>query len=375
MNFKPFEQRIWLASPTMHEEELFYINDAFNKNWISTTGENINELEAAIAGKLNNQNAVALASGTSALHLAIKTAGIKQGDIVFSSDMTFVATCNPITYEKAIPVFIDSEKDTWNMDPDALEKAFEKYPNAKAVIVANLYGTPAKLDEIREITHKHNATLIEDAAESFGSTYKGQETATFGDINIISFNGNKIITGSSGGMLLTPDKAKADFARKLSTQAREPQPWYEHEYIGYNYRMSNIIAGVARGQLIHLDEHIKEKQRIYETYEQGLKDLPLIMNPFTADSKPNYWLSCIYIQNGIDPLDIMNKLQEYNVESRPIWKPMHLQPVYKNADFISQNQQAPTDEDIFQHGLCLPSDIKMTADQQQTIIEIIRSCF
>lgn len=375
MDIKPFENKIWLASPTMHKEEQEYVKDAFDKNWITTAGENINELEAAISAKLNNQHAVALASGTSAIHLAMKAAGIKQGDIVFSSDMTFAATCNPITYEKAIPVFIDSEKDTWNMDPDALEKAFEKYPNAKAVIVANLYGTPAKLDQIREITHKHNAILIEDAAESFGSTYKGQETATFGDINIISFNGNKIITGSSGGMLLTPDKAKADFARKLSTQAREPQPWYEHEYIGYNYRMSNIIAGVARGQLIHLDEHIKEKKRIYDTYKEGLKDLPLTMNPYTSDSIPNYWLSCIYIENDVNPIDIMNKLQEYNVESRPIWKPMHMQPVYKDNDFITTNKDKPIDEDVFQKGLCLPSDIKMTEDQQKIIIEIIRSCF
>lgn len=376
MDIKPFENKVWLASPTMHGEEQEYVNDAFIKNWITTAGENINELEKSISEKLNNQYSIALASGTSALHLAMKCAGINPGDIVFSSDMTFAATCNPITYEKATPVFIDSESDTWNMDPEALKLAFEKYPNAKAVVVANLYGTPAKLDEIKAIATEHNVPLIEDAAESFGSTYKGQETATFGDYNVISFNGNKIITGSSGGMLLTPNKDKADFVRKLSTQAREPAPWYQHEYIGYNYRMSNIIAGIARGQLIHLDEHIKEKKRIYETYRQGLIDLPLKMNPFIADSEPNYWLSCIYITDkAINPLGIMEKLQTYNVESRPIWKPMHLQPVYQSSDFITANPQQPTDEDIFTHGLCLPSDIKMTEAQQQSIIEIIKSCF
>lgn len=375
-DIKPFENKIWLASPTMHEEELKFVEDAFRKNWITTAGENINELEKAVSALLADQYCVALANGTSALHLCIKLAGVKPGDVVFSSDMTFAATCNPITYEKAVPVFIDSERDTWNMDPRALEKAFEKYPECRTVVVANLYGTPARLSEIRSICDRHNATLIEDAAESLGATVdNGIPTGVFGHFNAISFNGNKIITGSSGGMLLTASKEAADHARKLSTQAREPAPWYQHEFIGYNYRMSNIIAGIARGQLLHLEEHVALKKEIFNRYKTGFAGLPVSMNPCAENSVPNYWLSCMYIDPScsVNPLDIINTLAGYNVESRPIWKPMHLQPVYSDCDFIFV-EDSPVGEDVFAHGLCLPSDIKMTAEQQ-TIIEIIRSCF
>lgn len=377
MSIQPFSEKIWLASPTMHGEEQAFVKEAFDTNWVSTVGANIDALEQGICEYVGAKNGVALSSGTSALHLCVKLANVKQGDVVFSSDMTFAATCNPIMYEKGTPVFIDSEGDTWNMDPKALEKAFEKYPDCKTVVVANLYGTPAKLDEIWEICEAHGATLIEDAAESLGATYKGRQTGTFGAYNAISFNGNKIITGSSGGMLLTDIGAAYAHAKKLSTQAREPFPWYQHEYVGYNYRMSNIIAGVARGQLLHLDEHIAEKKRIYETYKAGFADLPIQMNPFQADiMTPNYWLSCMYITDpAIDPMTIINTLADYNVESRPIWKPMHMQPVYKEYDFIALDEANPVNEDIFAHGLCLPSDITMTPEQQATVIEIVKTCF
>lgn len=377
MDIKPFENKIWLASPTMHGEEQSYVKEAFDTNWVSTVGENLNQLEAGICKYMGIANAVALASGTSALHLAVKLAGVKQGDRVFCSDMTFAATVNPVTYEKGVPVFIDEERDTWNMDPEALKKAFEKYPDTKVVVVANLYGTPAKLDEIRAICDAHGAVLVEDAAESLGATLNGKQTGTFGQYNIISFNGNKIITTSGGGMLLTDSKEAADHARKLSTQAREPAPWYQHEHIGYNYRMSNILAGIGRGQLLHLDEHIARKKEIYEIYKEGLKDLPITMNPIGGQaSKPNYWLSCLLIDEGVKttPEEIRLKLEEYNVESRPIWKPMHMQPVYADCDYITLDNQN-VGEDIFARGLCLPSDIKMTKQDQNIIIEIIRSCF
>ena len=299
LQMEPFKNRIWLSSPTMHGDELKYVKDAYDTNWMSTVGENINEAERLACEKTGCKYAVGLSCGTAALHLAVKLAGVKQGDTVFCSDTTFAATVNPVMYEKATPVFIDTEYDTWNMDPQALEKAFELYPNTKVVIVANLYGTPAKFDEILEICEKHGAVLIEDAAESLGATYNGRQTGTFGKYNAISFNGNKIITGSSGGMLLTDDKWAADKVRKWSTQSREDAPWYNHEEVGYNYRMSNVIAGVVRGQFPHLEEHIKRKKEIYFRYKEGLKDLPVSMNPYDGQkSEPNFWLSCLIINKA-----------------------------------------------------------------------------
>lgn len=404
-----FKEKIWLSSPTMHGDELKYVTEAYETNWISTVGANINEIERTVAEKIGCKYAVALSCGTAALHLCIKLAGIKPGDTVLCSDMTFGATVNPVVYEGGNPVFIDTEYDTWNMDPIALERAFEIFPQAKAVVFANLYGTPGKLDEITEICKKYNAVLIEDAAESFGATYKGRETGTFGSYNAISFNGNKIITGSSGGMLLTDDKSAAEKARKWSTQSRENAPWYSHEEIGYNYRMSNVIAGVVRGQLPYLNEHIKLKKAIYERYKKGFDGLPVSMNPYDeTNTEPNFWLSCLIIdkdamckqvrsdseacyiseQGKSCPTEILETLSKYNAEGRPIWKPMHMQPIYRMNPFITRegNGRARTNAyiagsgidvgaDIFARGLCLPSDIKMTDSEQDKIIEIIKSCF
>ena len=418
---KPFEKKVWLSSPTMHGEELEYVKKAYETNWMSTVGENINEVERLIAEKVGCKYAVALSAGTAALHLCTKLAGEKlygmpktnegtlQGHKVFCTDMTFDATVNPIAYENGEAVFIDTEYDTWNMYPRALEKAFEIYPDVRLVVVAHLYGTPAKMDEIKRICKAHNALIIEDAAESLGATYKGQQTGTFGDYNAISFNGNKIITGSSGGMFLTDSKADAEKVRKWSTQSRENAPWYQHEEIGYNYRMSNVIAGVVRGQIPHLEEHIAQKKAIYERYKEGLKDLPISMNPYSPDSEPNFWLSCLIIdpeamckqvrgdseaayikEKGKScPTEILETLASYNAEGRPIWKPMHLQPIYRMNAFITKDGngrvnsnayiagEKPTDvgADIFQRGLCLPSDNKMTEEEQDIIIEIIRKCF
>lgn len=394
MQVKPFDKRIYLASPTMHGEEQMYVKEAFDTNWVSTVGANLNALESEIGDLLGIEGTVALSSGTSALHLALKLAGVKPGDIVFGQSLTFDASVNPIMYEHCTPVFIDSETDTWNMDPVALKKAFEKYPNCKAVICVNLYGTPCKLDEIRKICDEHNAVLIEDAAESLGASYKGKMTGTFGDYNAISFNGNKIITTSGGGMLLTHSKEAADKARKWSTQARDNAPWYQHSELGYNYRLSNILAGIGRGQLIHLNEHIELKKKIYDRYKEGLKDLPIKMNPYLDYSKPIFWLSCIEIlEEGMCKMErgdftysyvkesgkscpehIREKLLEYNVESRPIWKPMHLQPIYAGYDYIKAGDKDVC-ADIFDRGLCLPSDIKMSEEEQDIIIEIIRDCF
>ncbi|MDO4963627.1 MAG: aminotransferase class I/II-fold pyridoxal phosphate-dependent enzyme [bacterium] len=408
--FKPFDKKIWLSSPTMHNgEEMKYVIDAYSTNWMSTVGENINEVEKITCDIVGCKYSVALSSGTSALHLAIKLAGVKKGDKVFCSDMTFAATVNPIVYEGGIPVFIDTEYDTWNMDPEALEKAFEIYPDVKVVVVAHLYGTPAKIDEIKKICKKNKAIIIEDAAESLGATYKNKMTGTFGDYNCISFNGNKIITGSSGGMLLTDDLQACNKARKWSTQSRENATWYQHEEIGYNYRMSNVIAGIVRGQYNYLEEHISQKKVIYERYEEGLKDLPIKMNPYDSKkSKPNFWLSCMIIDKNAMckqvrgekdscyisekgkscPTEILETLAKYNVEGRPIWKPMHMQPIYRNNPFITKNgngractnayidgNEEDAGMDIFQRGLCLPSDNKMTKQQQDIIIEIIKSCF
>ena len=406
---RPFEHKVWLATPTMHGDEIKYVQEAYETNWMSTVGENINEVERITCEKTQSKYAVALASGTSALHLAVKLSGVEPGDKVFCSDVTFAATVNPIVYEHGIPVFIDTEYETWNMDPKALEKAFEIYPEVKVVVVAHLYGTPGKIDEIKAICDKHNAIIIEDAAESFGATYKGKQTGTFGDFNCISFNGNKIITGSSGGMLLTDSLDAANKARKWSTQSREEAPWYQHEEIGYNYRMSNVIAGIVRGQLPYLDEHIAQKKAIYERYKDGFKDLPVQMNPMNlTDSNPNYWLSCMIInpeamakqvrgeQDCIykkeagksSPQEILDALASINAEGRPIWKPMHMQPIYRMNPFITKNgngraqtnayikeQSEDVGMDIFNRGLCLPSDNKMTKEQQDIIIEAIKNCF
>ena len=409
MEIKPFDKKVWLSSPTMHGEELKYVTEAYETNWMSTVGANINETERIVCEKIGCKYAVALASGTSALHLAVKLAGVKRGDKVFCTDMTFAATVNPIVYEGGVPVFIDCERETWNMDPAALRKAFEIYPDVKVVMVANLYGVPAKLDELKAVCDEHGAVLIEDAAESMGATYKGVQTGTFGQFNAISFNGNKIITGSSGGMLLTDSEDAANKARKWSTQSRENAAWYQHEEVGYNYRMSNVVAGVVRGQLPYLEEHIAQKKAIYMRYKEGLADLPVSMNPYIEDiMEPNFWLSCLLIDESAMcrqvrsdsealyikeagktcPTEILEKLAACNAEGRPIWKPMHMQPIFRMNPYITAlgNARGTTNayiaggvadvgSDIFERGLCLPSDNKMTAEEQAVVIEIIRSCF
>jgi len=382
MSLTRFEERIPLATPTMHGEEFGFVQEAFDRNWIAPLGFNCdgfeNEMSAYLSKGLDKEyHTLALCSGTSALHLAVKLSGLKRGDTVFCSDMTFAATVNPVSYEGGRQVFIDSERETWNMDPAALEKAFTKYPDTKLVVMAHLYGTPGKMDEICEICKRHGAVLIEDAAESLSATYKGRETGTFGKYNAISFNGNKIITTSGGGMLITEEKQARDKAFFWSTQAREPAPWYQHEEIGYNYRMSNIVAGIGRGQLLHIEEHRALKEKIYHRYEEGFKGLPVTMNPYLADvTKPNFWLSCLLIDKDcpVKFMDIINKLAELNVETRPIWKPMHMQPVFAEHDFVYVEDK-PVGEDVFSRGLCLPSDIKMTEEQQDKVIEIIRHCF
>lgn len=420
-DIKPFEAKIWLASPTMHGEELKYVADAYEKNWMSTVGENINEIEKSICKKIGCKYSVALSSGTAALHLAMKLAGETvygrsefgrgafNGHRVFCSDLTFDATVNPVVYEGGIPVLIDTERDTWNMDPVALEKAFELYPEVKVIVLAHLYGTPGKIDEIRTIADRHGAVIVEDAAESFGATYKGKQTGTFGHYNCISFNGNKIITGSSGGMFLTDSREDANKVRKWSTQSRENVAWYQHEELGYNYRMSNVIAGVVRGQLPYLEEHIAQKKAIYHRYKEGLRGLPVSMNPFDDEhSEPNYWLSCLLIdkdamckhirgemecsyvsEHGKScPTEILDIIASFNAEGRPIWKPMHMQPIYRKNDFVTREgiycvetdvgavgEAVDVGMDIFNRGLCLPSDNKMTAEEQDQIIEIIKSCF
>ena len=421
IKFDAFEKKVWLATPTMHGDELKYMQEAYETNWMSTVGANINKVEKQIAERIGCKYGVALASGTSSLHLAMKLAGMKlyglpelskgalNGKKVFCSDLTFCATINPIVYEGGIPVFIDSERDTWNMDPIALEKAFEIYPDVKLIVFANLYGTPSKMDEIREIAKKHGALIVEDAAESLGATYKGEQTGNFGEYNCISFNGNKIITGSSGGMFLTNSLEDANKVRKWSTQARESAAWYQHEEIGYNYRMSNVIAGVVRGQIPYLEEHIAQKKAIYERYRDGLKGLPVQMNPYDEEnSEPNFWLSCMIIDKDAMckqvrgehdalyipekgktcPTEILEKIANYNAEGRPIWKPLSAQPIFRNNDMITRSGsfRARTNAyiaggienvglDIFERGLCLPSDNKMTKEEQDKIIEIIRACF
>lgn len=408
-NIKPFEKKVYLSSPTMHGDELKYMTEAYETNWMSTVGANINEVERIVCEKVGCRYAVALSAGTAALHMAVKLAGVRPGDRVFCSDMTFSATVNPVVYEGGVPVFIDTERDTWNMDPAALEKAFELYPDVKVVVAAHLYGTPGKIDELKAVCARHGAVIIEDAAESLGASYKGRQTGTFGTYNCISFNGNKIITGSAGGMLLTDDLESANKVRKWSTQARENAAWYQHEELGYNYRMSNVIAGVVRGQFPYLEEHIAQKKAIYERYKEGFKGLPVSMNPYDAEnSEPNFWLSCMIIdkdamcrqvrgetdalyihESGKScPTEILEAIAAINAEGRPIWKPMHMQPIYRMNGFVTRNGngRARTNAyiagefedvgmDIFNRGLCLPSDNKMTTEQQDAIIEVIRGCF
>lgn len=406
--FEPFAKKVWLSSPTMHGEELKYMQEAYDTNWMSTVGENIDRVESLLAGRIGCACGVALSSGTAALHMAVKLAGVKPGDDVFCSDVTFSATVNPVSYEGGRQIFIDTEPDTMNMSPEALEEAFRLYPHVKVVIVADLYGTPAKLDEIRSICDRHGAVMIEDAAEALGAVYKGKPAGSFGHYNAISFNGNKIITGSSGGMLLTDDQEAAWRVRKWSTQARERAPWYQHEELGYNYRMSNVIAGVVRGQIGHLEEHIAQKRDIYLRYKEGFSDLPVTMNPFLDNSQPNFWLSamlinreamCRQVRSDSEacyigepgkscPTEILETLASCNAEGRPLWKPMHQQPIFRNNPFItvegsarsSTNAYLPggrytVGDDLFDRGLCLPSDNKMTGEQQEKIIRIIRSCF
>ena len=406
---EPFEKKLWLASPTTHGLELEYINDAIKKNWLTTEGDNVKAIEADITKYMRCKYAIALSCGTAALHLAVKLAGeavygkppVGKGTLagrkIFCSDMTFDASVNPVAYENGEAIFIDTEYDTWNMDPQALEKAFEIYPDVKIVIMAHLYGTPGKLDEIKDICDRHNAILIEDAAESLGSTYNGVQTGTIGKYNCISFNGNKIITGSAGGMLITNDKLATEKVKKWSTQSREAAPWYQHEEIGYNYRMSNLVAGTVRGQIPYLEEHIAQKKAIYERYREGFRDLPVSMNPYDNEkSVPNFWLSCLLIdrkamckqvrsdneaiyisEHGKScPTEILENLKKFNAEGRPIWKPMHLQPIYRVNPFIVKDGNVnDVGADIFSRGLCLPSDNKMTVDQQEKVIKIVRRCF
>ena len=417
----PFERKLFLATPTMHGQEKKWIDEAFATNWVTTAGENINTIEKEVASFIGRKHTVALSCGTAALHLAIKLAaeklygmpkaghGALEGRKVFVSDVTFDATLGGVLYENGTPVFVDTEYDSWNMDPDALRKAFELYPEVKLIVLAHLYGTPAKMDEIKTIAKEHGALIVEDAAESFGATYNGVQTGCFGDYSIISFNGNKIITGSSGGMLICDDEEDANKIRKWSTQSREEAPWYQHEEIGYNYRMSNIIAGIVRGQLPYLKDHIEAKKRIYERYREGLNDLPVSMNPVPAGTEPNYWLSCMLIDEEAMcetvrgekkamfhsepgkscPTEILEALAAFNAEGRPIWKPMHLQPIFRMHEFITTNGTGrarsnayiketgmkDVGADIFERGLCLPSDNKMTEGQQDFIIDIIHRCF
>jgi len=371
-------KRIYLSSPTMHGLEMKFIQEAFDTNWVAPLGKNVDEFEKEMAAFIGVQHAAALVSGTAALHLAVKLCGVKPGDVVLCSDLTFSATVNPVSYEGGVQVFVDSERETWNMDPAALERAFEKYPHPKAVIVANLYGTPAKLDEIKAICDAHDVPLIEDAAESLGATHRGKQTGTFGKYSALSYNGNKIITTSGGGMFLSNDEAAVKKVRFWATQSRDPAPHYQHSEIGYNYRMSNIVAGIGRGQLVYLNEHIQKKRQIYETYKQAFKDLPVSMNPHTADSEPNYWLSCMLIDKeytNVTYQQIMEALLHENIESRPIWKPMHLQPVFQHNDFITVDKDTDVGGDIFSRGLCLPSDIKITEEEQERVIGIITASF
>lgn len=370
------EKKIFLSSPHMSDEgyEQEYIKEAFDTNWVAPLGENVNKFEQELANYVGVKHAAALSAGTAAIHMAFKALDVKKDDIVFCSTLTFSATANPIIYQNATPVFIDSEKETWNMDPKALEKAFEKYPNPKAVILVHLYGTPAKIEEIKKICDMHNVPLVEDAAESLGATVNGKQTGTFGKYGIYSFNGNKIITTSGGGMLVSDDEERIKKVRFWVTQSRENERHYEHKEIGYNYRMSNIVAGIGRGQLKVLNKRIEQKTNIYNNYKEGFKDIEDIeMQPSLSNTKPNHWLSVITLKEGckVKPIDIMLALEKANIESRPVWKPMHMQPVFAKYDFIKVEEK-PISEDLFNRGVCLPSDSKMTKEEQERVINIIK---
>jgi dTDP-4-amino-4,6-dideoxygalactose transaminase len=362
--------RIFLSSPHMSDEgyEMQYVKEAFDTNWIAPLGENVNEFEKELAAKVGSKAAAALSSGTAAIHLALKAAGVGEGDIVFCPTLTFSATANPIIYQNAIPVFIDSNEETWNMCPNALEEAFEKYPEVKAVIVVHLYGLSADLDKISELCKKHNVPLIEDAAESLGTYYKGQHTGTFGDYGIFSFNGNKIITTSGGGMLVANNEEKITKARFWATQSRDAARHYQHSELGFNYRMSNVVAGIGRGQLKVLDQRIEKKRYIYDFYKRELGELEGVkFMPSNGWDEPNYWLSSITLNERVRPIDIMEALEKENVESRPIWKPMHIQPYFEKFDYIGTN----VSEKLFENGVCLPSDTKMTdADLERVTTNI-----
>ena len=363
--------RIWLSSPHMSDEgyEMQFIKEAFDSNWIAPLGENVDKFEKELARKVGARHAVALSSGTAAIHMALKAAGVSEGDIVFCQSLTFAASANPIIYQNAIPVFIDSDYETWNICPNALEEAFKKYPNVKAVIVVHLYGLSADMDRIVELCKEHGAVLIEDAAESLGTLYKGKYTGTIGDYGVYSFNGNKIITTSGGGMLVSNNEERIDKVRFWSTQSRDPARHYQHSELGYNYRMSNIIAGIGRGQLKVLDKRIQKKKYIFEYYKRELEQLDGVkMMPINEWNEPNYWLSCLTLNGKVKPIDIIEALEADNIESRPIWKPMHMQPFYKDCDYIGGD----VSNKIFENGICLPSDTKMTDEDLARVVNNIR---
>lgn len=371
-------ERIFLASPHMGGNEILNVQDAFKKNYIAPLGEYVDKLEQKVKEYVHIENAVALVTGTSAIHLALKLLNVKKDDIVFCSTLTFAASCNPIIYESAIPVFIDSTPESFNMSPKALEKAFGKYTPI-AVIVVNIYGQSADMDKIKEICDKNNVPIIEDAAESLGATYKYRMSGTIGKFGVYSFNGNKIITTSGGGMLVSDDKELIKKAKFLATQAREIARHYEHKEIGYNYRMSNISAAIGVGQMDVIDERIAQKKNIYDKYKEGFKGIKDInMMPICDYGKPNYWLSVMTINetSNIKPLDIILELEKENIESRPIWKPMHMQPVFKQYDFFNHyDSRRSIAQEIFETGVCLPSDTKMTEEQISLVIEIVKNTF
>ncbi len=376
--------KIYLSSPTMHGDEQRFVQEAFDTNWVAPLGPNVDAFEKDVAAYIGIGHAAALSAGTAAIHLAVRLLDIQPGDVVFCTSMTFAATCNPVAYERGQLVFIDSERDTWNMSPEALRLAFDKYPKVKAVLCADLYGTPARLDEIEAICREHDTPLIEDAAEALGSSWKGKRCGTYGTFGILSFNGNKIITTSGGGMLVSDDEEAIRHARFLATQAREPVPYYLHKEIGFNYRMSNLLAGVGRGQMLHLEEHIAQKKAIYQYYKNAFADIDVIeMNPLGGpEADCNNWLSCITLkeESPVKPMDIFAALQKENIDSRPIWNPMNNQPVYADCDFIADPEGAQSEKgsvcmDIYERGLCLPSDNKNTQEDMARIVSIIRGLF